>query len=327
MTTNLRPGAVVVVLALMAAASAVHAGETERGVYELELSTTQPGVSTGLKFHVLYKHPDDPEAKPPPVTGAIFELPAGMRIDDDALPQCTATDEEFRARGRDACPPGTQVGDGTLTAMTGFPGADPVTTDVVAYNGDGEVVEVVFFEGTNTVAGMDRLTIEDGRLVAHPPATPGGPPDGRTAVREIRLTLPARTGASGRPYVTAPRRCAAGKWTSRAHYEFADGGKTVVTSESPCESRVNALPRLRASVTPRRVRAGRRTKFTVAVRSRDPRCVRSARVRLANRRARTGRRGRAVVRARFTRAGGKRVIVSKAGCRRAVATVRVLPRR
>jgi hypothetical protein len=306
--------------ALLAGAGAVRGGETERGGYELALSTQTPGAPTGLAFHILYKHPDDPEAKPPPVSGAVFDLPPGLRIDDDAVPQCAAGDEEFRARGRQACPAETHVGSGTLLAMTGTPGADPVTADVEAYNGDGELIEVVFFEGTNAVAGMDRLTIEEGRLVAHPPATPGGPPDGRTAVREIRLELPARGGAEGRQYVTAPPSCPAGSWTSRAHYEFEDGGRTTVTSESPC-TRDRTLA---VDVSPKRVRAGRVTTVRIAATSPDPSCVRGARVRVGAHRARTGARGRARVRAAFQKPGKKRVVVAKAGCGRAVAVLRVV---
>jgi hypothetical protein len=322
MSTKLRLGAVATLIALSAGVSAVSAGETERGGYELKLSTTAPGASTGLAFHILYKHPDDPEAKPPAVSGAVFDLPPGLRIDNAALSKCTASDEDFRTQGRAACPAETHVGTGRLTAMTGAPGADPVNTDIEAYNGDGELIEVVFFEGTDTVAGMDRLTIEEGRLVAHPPATPGGPPDGRTAVREIRLELPARVGADGRPYVTAPPECATGTWISRAHYEFEDGGKTTVTSESPC-----VQPALTASVTPKRVRTGRRATFRVSASSTDPRCISAARVRLGSRRARTGPNGHARVRTSFRRPGRKRVVVSKRGCRSAVAVVRVSPRR
>ena len=321
---KLRRGVVVLTAALIAGTAVAWGGETDRGGFELGLSTKTPGAVTGLKFHVLYKNPDDPEGKPPPIASAVFELPPGMRIDDDAVPKCTASDEDFRAQGRDACPPETRVGEGKLTAMTGTPGADPVTADVTAFNGDGELIEVVFVEGTNVVAGMDRLTIEDGKLVAHPPATPGGPPDGRTSVREIRLDLPAKTGTSGRHYVTAPPDCPTGSWTSRALYEFEDGGKTTVTSEAPCIRDATARPALAVSVKPRRVPAGQRTTFRVAVTSADAACTRRARVRLGDRTTRTGARGRARVRTRFARTGRKRVVVSKDGCGRGVAFVRVV---
>ncbi len=160
-------------------------------------SSAEPASATGLKFRVLYKNPDDPAAKPPPVEAATFRLPRGMRIDTEAVPRCDATDEEIRALGHDACPANTQIGSGRLLARTGVPGSDEVRTDVVAYNGDEEIIEVVFFEGTNAVAGIDRLTIDRNVLTAHPPTTPGGPPDGRTAVQRIFLEVPLRLGAGG----------------------------------------------------------------------------------------------------------------------------------
>ncbi len=322
MGQKLRRAVVAIAIAVaLATAGSVYGGETSRGGFELTLSTQESGAPTGLTFHVLYKNPDDPDAKPPAVTAAIFELPAGTRIDDSAVPQCTATDEEFRLSGRGACPPESQVGGGTLTAMTGVPGADPVTADIVAYNGPRQLIEVVFFQGTNSVAGMDRLTIEGDRLVAHPPATPGGPPDGRTAVREVRLELPVRTGAEGRPYVSAPPDCLTGTWTSQASYEFEDGGTTSITSESPCRRAA-----LKVSVKPRRAHAGRRITFRVTVRSTEPKCVDRALVRVAGRRFRTGPRGRAQARITFAKAGTRRIKVSKPGCRTGRMVIRVIRR-
>ena len=297
-------------------ADSVRGGSSERGTFELELSTRAPGAPTGLNFLLQYRDPEDPEGKPPALTGAAFTLPRGMTIDDGAVPQCLASDAEIRAQGRDACPAESKVGEGTLTAMTGFPGADPVTADTAAYNAPGEIVEVVFFEGTNTVAGIDRLTIEGDRLVAHPPATPGGPPDGRTTIREIRLDIPARVGEGGRPYVTAPPDCRRGRWRARATYEFADGGATTLASTSPCRR-----PRLRVSVTPTRVSAGKSRVVAVRVRSEDPACVRGARVRLGARSAKTGADGRARLQVRFAKPGRQAVVATKPGCRTGRATV------
>jgi hypothetical protein len=220
--------------AFLISAGGASGGETARGGFSLEVFTKRPGAPTGLGFHVVYKNPADPQAKPPPVTGAIFRLPAGMRIHNAAVPRCMASDDELMASGRAACPAASRIGAGTLTAMTGFPGADPVSADLVAFNAPRQVIEVVFIKGTNVVAGMDRLTIGRGRLVAHPPATPGGPPDGRTAVREIRLRFPRRIGASGRAFITTPPACKRGIWRARARYEFADGGSTVIGDRSPC---------------------------------------------------------------------------------------------
>jgi hypothetical protein len=81
--------------------------------------------------------------------------------------------------------------------------------------------------------------------------------------------------------------------------------------------------RMRATVSPSRVRAGRRTRFTFRVRAAG-RPLRGARVRFAGGRAVTGRRGRASLVRRLRRRGVRRARVSRAGYRTATARVRVL---
>lgn len=302
------------------------ADSDNRGGYELEVSARTPQAATGLKFHVRYRNPTDPNAKPPPITAASFELPRGMRIDGGAVPACTATDAEFRALGRDACPVASRVGTGTLVAITGFGvPVDPVETDVTVFNGGHELTEVVFAKGTNVVLGMDRLDVRGNVLVAHPPATPGGPPDGRTSIRSIDLELPARRGAGGRAFVTTPRTCPADRrWRSTARYAFADGGATTLTSETPCVPARKRRPRARLSVRPRRVRAFQRVRFRFKARGA---CGRRATVRMARRSIRTSRRGRASLRLRLGKTGRRAVRLSKPGCATAWGFVRVLPRR
>jgi hypothetical protein len=87
-----------------------------------------------------------------------------------------------------------------------------------------------------------------------------------------------------------------------------------------------AKPRLRVRVAPRRVRAGRRTRFRFRVSSRG-RPVRGAKVRFAGKTKRTGRRGRAVIVRRFAHRGVRRAVVSKRGKRPARVRIRVLRRR
>jgi hypothetical protein len=242
------------------------------------------------------------------------------------VPACEAGDEELRARGREACPAGSRVGTGTLWATTGFgPPLDPVEADVVVFNGGDQLVEVVFAKGTNSVLGMDRLDVRGSKLTAHPPATPGGPPDGRTSIRRIDLDLPARRGADGQPFVTTPPTCPAdGRWRSRAHYGFADGGKTTLSSQTPCVVSAGhpRRPTARVSVTPRRVTAFRRVRFRFRA---TGACGRRAIVRFAGRRARTDRRGRTAMRLRLGRTGRRPVTLRKAGCTTARTFVRVLP--
>jgi hypothetical protein len=315
---------------LGAVAPAPAAGE--RAELAVTLSARTPSAPTGLEFLVRYFDPESREGKPPALTAGAFHLPGGLRIDQAAVPRCDATDEEFRVLGRRACPPESQVGSGTLVAMTGLP-ADPVRTDVTAFNGDGEIVELVTFQGTDRMAGIDRLTVEGSTLRAHPPVTPGGPPDGRTTIREVNLVVPARAGAGGRPFVVAPPACPAdGLWRSRGVFAFADGGTASAPATTPCRAGgapggdadvaapapsavapARARPRLRVRlVSPRRVRAGRRTRFTVRVSSAVPSCARRATVRIGRVRTTTDRRGRATLVTRVRRRFAVRV--TRLGC-------------
>jgi hypothetical protein len=96
--------------------------------------------------------------------------------------------------------------------------------------------------------------------------------------------------------------------------------------------RRGALPRLRVTVRPRRIRAGRTMALHVRVTAvrragRGRRPVKGAVVRFVSRTARTGRRGRAVLKVRVLRSGRRPVRANRGGFRRGRATVRVLPRR
>ena len=310
-------------LALAAAGLVVLAPGAEgsdRAELGVTLSARTAGTPTGLDFRVLYKRPGDPGGKPPALARAAFALPAGTRFDTRATPTCHATNQQLQALGRAACPAGSIVGTGTFTAITGL-GApvDPFAGDLTAFNGGTELIELVTVKGSNAGAGIDRLAIEGNVLRADPPATPGGPPDGRTAVREVRLRIPARG-----DLVTAPPRCpAAGEWTSHGEFGFIDGGSTRVSATSPCRATAGARGRTRLRVSPRRARVGRRITLRVRARAAVPRCAGGARIRVGSRRGRTSRTGRATLRFHFGAAGRRRVTLVKPGCPRAYAFVRV----
>jgi hypothetical protein len=88
-----------------------------------------------------------------------------------------------------------------------------------------------------------------------------------------------------------------------------------------------ARPRLRLSVRPRRVRAGRRVRFRFRVTMRGAKGRRRAVhawVRLAGRRRKTNRRGRTRIAVRFHRVGRYRVRATRRGARSASARIRVL---
>jgi hypothetical protein len=323
MRATVQAGAAGLLLAVAAASPAAGAGE--RAELVMPFSVVTPSTESGLRLDVRYLNPRDREAKPPAITKVVLRLPEGTRIDPSAAPVCEATNEELQARGRDACPAESKVGEGKLEAYTGAPN-DPVRTDLTLFNGPDQIVELVSFEGTNATAGIDRLTIEGNVLTGAPPFVPGGPPDGRTAVSRITWDVPARGS-----YLVTPPTCD-GVWRVVGEFGFADGGETTVTSEQPCER--GAAPvggdrggapegaPLRVTASPRRVRRGRVTAVGVRVEG-DTACVRGAIVRVGRRAARTDDAGRATIRALVRWARPLAHVRVTSPCGRARAALRV----
>jgi hypothetical protein len=324
MRRNLQRSAMLAAGAALLPAGAAGGYAADSGSeYTLGLTARQPGAPTGIDLRVLYRNPNDPDGKPPPLEEVRLELPAGLRFDTAAVARCEASDDELRTLGRGACPQDSRVGRGSLTAETGFPGMAPVETDLTIFNGGDELIELVSFKGTDTTAGSDRLKIDGSTLTAHPPATQGGPPDGRTTVREIKFTIDERGS-----FVTTPPDCpASGKWSSRGTFTFVSYPTPVTAlSETPCVVRGQPARRGRMSlsVSPRVADAGERVRFRLRVRSGRSSCRRRVRVRLAGRRARTGPAGVATITARFHRTGRRAAYAAKRGCR--PARTRVLVR-
>jgi hypothetical protein len=216
--------------------TAAHAGP--RFDYKQVFTTNVPGASAGIDTRILYKHPDDPDAKPVPVRQEIFTFPRGTRFDGSVVPDCTAPDLVLRLQGESGCPPESWIGRGHgNTTMTGFPdaGETPIRVNAFEY-GSGEF---------RVVGQPEQLPM---RLVAHGrrqgrittveiPPGPGGPPDGESALRRIRNVFPARS-RGGRAYVRTPGRCpSSGAWTFKARLTFADGGFETNVHRQPCRRR------------------------------------------------------------------------------------------
>ena len=229
-------GAVVVACAAAALPAAAHAGP--RFDYWQQFTTERPGTATGIDTQILYKHPDDPEAKPIPVRQEIFTFPRGTQFDESVVPDCTVSELEMRLQGASACPRETWIGGGLgNTSMTGFPGAGetPITVNAFEYGGGRFRV----------LGGPEQFPLRfvvqgqrEGRVTTvNIPPTPGGPPDGEGALRRIHNYFPARS-LGDKASVRTPRRCPKSRmWTFRAQLTFADGGVERNVHRMPCRRR------------------------------------------------------------------------------------------
>jgi hypothetical protein len=217
--------------------AAAHAGP--RFDYKQVFTTDRPGASTGLDTTILYKHPSDPNAKPPAVRQEVFTFPVGTRFDDSVVPVCSASDEELRTSDGAACPKETWVGSGHKnTSMTGFPGAGETPIVVNAFNyGDGEFRVVGGPEQFPAIRSVVHGQRTGRTSTVNVPPSPGGPPDGETALRRIRNIFPARS-AGRRAYIRTPRKCpSTGFWIFKARLTFSDGGVERNVHRMKCRRR------------------------------------------------------------------------------------------
>jgi hypothetical protein len=275
--------------------------------------------------HVRFHRAGDPNAKPSPLRTAVLALAPGLRFDTTTLPQCTASDDEIRTLGPDACPHDTELTVGSLAGATGFgPPFDPLVGDDHVFNGPDQFIEVVAFPGSSASPAFDRLKIAGSTLTAHPPMLPGGPPDGETAVRSIDFQVPVRS-AGAKALITTPPGCPAGaRWTTSGTFGFADGSSDTVVSATPCAAGGGTgLPPVRLTVRPRRVRAGHVVHLRFRVSSTERSCVEGASIRLGGRTVRTDARGRTLVAIEFHHAALRRARTTTARCGPAHARVRI----
>ncbi len=204
--------------------------------FSLQFSSQTPDTVSAVHLYIVYRNPADPSGKPSPIKHLVISVP-GLHV-NLAVPRCTASDQQIMANGPAACPAQSRVGGGVLTADTGFgPPIDPYPTDVSIFNTGQGIVEVVQDHNTGATLADDRIAIQGDTLIGNPPATPGGPPDGQTAVRTIDFTFPAASG-----YFTTPRRCPSSGWAAQAAFTFADGTTQHVSSTSACRGTRSAKP-------------------------------------------------------------------------------------
>src|SRR4051794_26386106 len=216
------------------AASAAPADAGVRADYVQAFTTPVPGAPTGSDTRILYKHPSDPNAKPIPVRREVFTFPEGTTYDEGVVPDCTASDLQLMVFGPSACPPETWMGEGRGdTSMAGFDDSEQLL-DVNGWD-DGGVM--VLLGGSHDIKPLRFVTRihRDGQVVTvDVPRTPGGPPDGESALRYVHNVFAPRTLGS-RAYMRTPPTCPAnGAWTFKAQFTFADGAVERDAYRMPC---------------------------------------------------------------------------------------------
>lgn len=256
--------------------------QTTRFVFDKQ----SPGSSAGLAIDIDYVNPDSPDAKAPAVQTVFETLAPGTHIDTTAPEQCRASDAQLSSQGAAACPPGSVVGSGEVDLDTGVPGPGRIVKNkITQINNQDELI--LLFEQESGTRTPSRAKVEGRSITAQVPPIPGGPPDGFTAIKRVRLVLDAVTtgeGAARKSYITTPDLCPpGGAWTNTVEFTYRDGKTQLTRSSSPCAPGAPEFDR-----TPPRVRIGVPRKcvsrsFKARVRITDGSRLRGAEVRVDGR--------------------------------------------
>jgi hypothetical protein len=213
------------------------AAASDRLVADLKLTSHRPNQPTGGVLHLVW--PTGENGKPKTQRVGVFRLPAGTRVNESAIPACTATDAELRVAGGSACPEGSWLGPGRVTFVSGIGSPlDPVTLDNDWYHAPGQIVGLFHPQGSNApVVAVNRVDIQGSAFVARPALPPGYPPGSKTAPKQSDQEILGVSTTRG-AFLTTPPRCPrSGKWVSHAKMIFEDGTIERTTSVTRCKRR------------------------------------------------------------------------------------------
>lgn len=198
----------------------------------MRFTSSRAGRPAGTRVGIQFRDPDNPGGKPIPVRREEFLFPRGTRFNPTVVPTCMASQAELLLVGEAACPKATRVGVGKATGVSGSP-FDPVDLEIDAFeNGSGFALLTTVRElGVRFVA----RSVRRGRSISVKyPHSPGGPPDGETALRDVNNFFPART-LGRRAYVRTPRSCPrSGHWRFVGRFTYRDGLTQQTTSRQSC---------------------------------------------------------------------------------------------
>jgi hypothetical protein len=232
-TRAITTGIATAVAACIAAGGAAAAEHT---IADIGLTSHKPGTPTGGTLHLVWPSAH-PGGKPKPETKGVFQLPAGTKIDEGAVPACTASDTELKTLGGAACPPGSDVGPGRVSFITGV-GAplDPFLLDNEWYHGPGQIIGLFHPHGQSApTLAVNRVRIEGASFVATPALPPGYPPGEKTAPKQSDQTI-HKLVSGGRAFLTTPPTCPrSGRWISHSTVTYEDGSVETAASATPCE--------------------------------------------------------------------------------------------
>lgn len=224
----------------------------------LAFEQDRPGRATAVGLSIDYVNPSDPAAKPHAVQKVVLSFASGTTIDTSVPALCQASNAELMANGPGACPAASRVGGGELDLDSGAP--DPARIlpfAVTMLNNRGELILLLESKADPRTRIVARGVIDGATITTEVSPVPGGPPDGFTAIKRVRLRVDSIS-AGGRSYVATPGSCPSERvWTSTVAFTYrADGVSQTVSSSSPCADATPPKPDAPACLRPASITFG-----------------------------------------------------------------------
>jgi hypothetical protein len=193
--------------------------------FDLTYLSRTPGAPSGQVPFITWTDPGAPAEVPKTIKRIDFRFHKGTRFDTSALPRCHATDALIKSKGSSACPAASKLGSGHTTGV--FGNGSEFVTDVTLFNARGQIIVLVFLQGTLVTEFRDRV---QGRTITIEPVLPGG-----VSLKRLKLHI-GRHSTGRRTYMRNPPTCPRSrKWTTVATFTYVDGSSQTLHDSSPCK--------------------------------------------------------------------------------------------
>ena len=245
-------GALSLVVAAVAIGATATSGTTVQN-FDQTYSAKKVKKSTGTTFSTSSTDEQNPRNKQPKrVTNFDITFPAGTKINSKAVPQCKATESDFAAETNpdNACPKGSKIGSGTVTARLPIQNTADLNGTVTAYNANkGLLLYVIIQSPLGNQVLLIKPKFRGLKLLTQVPATcipPNRPDQGckdssgqeqAAVLTSFKLkTKPVGSGrgAKRKNLITTPSSCTSAGWKFAASLKYADGTGVKITSPSKC---------------------------------------------------------------------------------------------
>jgi hypothetical protein len=245
-------GALTLVVAAVAFAASETSGTTVQN-YDQTYTQTRTNKSTGTEFSTSSNDPQNPRNEQPKrVTDFDITFPRGSKIDSKAAPQCKADQEDFAEQDNPdrACPRGSKIGSGVVTARLPFEFPD-LNGTVRAYNANKAILLYVQVDAPGAAQTLllkgkfrgRRLLTDVPHTCVPPNRADNGCRDANGQEQaailtnfELKTTAKSRRdGRRKRQLITTPPTCnASNGWIFQADITYADDTKVTIREDSPC---------------------------------------------------------------------------------------------